>query len=112
MNHTLFNDSISASVSAAQKNVQGLELLWQAGPVWPRHRADIISDRRPPEERRTSAPGQTLSHDAARVCAGSESPWRLRVCMPNGGTAEDGLSGPEPETDQGRPGSPWMRLDP
>ena len=37
MNHTLFNDSISASVSAAQKNVQGLELLWQAGPVWPRH---------------------------------------------------------------------------
>ena len=43
MNHTLFNDSISASVSAAGaelvslKNAQGLELLWQAGPVWPRH---------------------------------------------------------------------------
>jgi galactose mutarotase-like enzyme len=43
MNHTPSNDSVSASVSAAGaelislKNAQGLELLRQAGPVWPRH---------------------------------------------------------------------------
>jgi hypothetical protein len=42
MNHTPLNDRISVSVSAAGaelvslKNAQGLELLWQAGPVWPR----------------------------------------------------------------------------
>lgn len=43
MSHTLFNDNISATISAdgaelvSLKNAKGLELLWQAGPVWPRH---------------------------------------------------------------------------
>jgi galactose mutarotase-like enzyme len=43
MNHTLFNGSISAIISAngaelvSLKNGVGLELLWQAGPDWPRH---------------------------------------------------------------------------
>jgi galactose mutarotase-like enzyme len=43
MNHTLFSDKISVTVKAdgaelcSLKNGQGLELLWQAGPAWPRH---------------------------------------------------------------------------
>jgi galactose mutarotase-like enzyme len=43
MNHTLCSDNISAIIKAdgaelcSLKNTQGLELLWQAGPVWPRH---------------------------------------------------------------------------
>jgi galactose mutarotase-like enzyme len=43
MNHTLFNDKISVTIKAdgaelcSLKNEQGLELLWQAGPAWPRH---------------------------------------------------------------------------
>jgi galactose mutarotase-like enzyme len=43
MNHTLFNDKISVTIKAdgaelcSLKNGQGLELLWQAGPAWPRH---------------------------------------------------------------------------
>jgi galactose mutarotase-like enzyme len=41
--HTLRSDGISATVKAAGaelcslKNIQGLELLWQAGPEWPRY---------------------------------------------------------------------------
>jgi hypothetical protein len=66
-------------------------------------RADI-SDRRPPEERRTSAPGQTLSHDAARVCAGSESPWRLRVCITNGGRLKTGYRALNPKPIKGAQG--------
>jgi galactose mutarotase-like enzyme len=43
MSHTLFSSSISATISAngaeliSLKNSEGLELLWQAGPAWPRH---------------------------------------------------------------------------
>jgi galactose mutarotase-like enzyme len=43
MKHTLQNDAISATIMAdgaelcSLKNSQGLELLWQAGPAWPRH---------------------------------------------------------------------------
>jgi galactose mutarotase-like enzyme len=43
MSHTLRSDGISATVKAdgaelcSLKNRQGLELLWQAGPAWPRH---------------------------------------------------------------------------
>jgi galactose mutarotase-like enzyme len=43
MNHTLFSDKISVTIKAngaelcSLKNAQGLELLWQAGPAWPRH---------------------------------------------------------------------------
>lgn len=43
MKHTLQSDAISATVTAdgaelcSLKNNQGLELLWQAGPAWPRH---------------------------------------------------------------------------
>src|SRR5665647_721049 len=41
--HTLHNDKISATVTAdgaelcSLKNADGLELVWQAGPQWPRH---------------------------------------------------------------------------
>lgn len=41
--HTIRSNGISATVKAAGaelcslKNVQELELLWQAGPEWPRH---------------------------------------------------------------------------
>jgi galactose mutarotase-like enzyme len=41
--HTLRSDDITATISPdgaeliSLKNVQGLELLWQAGPLWPRH---------------------------------------------------------------------------
>jgi galactose mutarotase-like enzyme len=41
--HTIRSNGISATVKAAGaelcslKNIQGLELLWQAGPEWPRH---------------------------------------------------------------------------
>jgi galactose mutarotase-like enzyme len=43
MKHTLQNDAISATIMAdgaelcSLKNSQGFELLWQAGPAWPRH---------------------------------------------------------------------------
>jgi len=43
MDHTLDSGGISATVKAAGaelcslKNSEGLELLWQAGPAWPRH---------------------------------------------------------------------------
>jgi galactose mutarotase-like enzyme len=43
MSHTLRSDGISATIKAdgaelcSLKNRQGLELLWQAGPIWPRH---------------------------------------------------------------------------
>jgi galactose mutarotase-like enzyme len=43
VNHALFNGGISATINAngaelvSLKNGAGLELLWQAGPVWPRH---------------------------------------------------------------------------
>jgi galactose mutarotase-like enzyme len=43
MNHTLQSDELSAAIKAdgaelcSLKNAQGLELLWQAHPVWPRH---------------------------------------------------------------------------
>jgi galactose mutarotase-like enzyme len=43
MNHTFFNDKLSAVIKVdgaelcSLKNAQGLELLWQAGPAWPRH---------------------------------------------------------------------------
>ncbi|HZR71619.1 aldose 1-epimerase family protein [Bradyrhizobium sp.] len=43
MTHTLDSGSISATIKAAGaelcsvKNAEGLELLWQAGPAWPRH---------------------------------------------------------------------------
>ena len=41
--HTLRSDGIAATISAdgaelcSLQNAQGLELLWQAGPLWPRH---------------------------------------------------------------------------
>jgi galactose mutarotase-like enzyme len=41
--HTLRSDDITATISPdgaeliSLKNVQGLELIWQAGPLWPRH---------------------------------------------------------------------------
>jgi len=41
--HTLHGDAMSATILAhgaelsSLKNAQGLELLWQAGPQWPRH---------------------------------------------------------------------------
>jgi galactose mutarotase-like enzyme len=43
MSHTLRSDGISATIKAdgaelcSLKNRQELELLWQAGPLWPRH---------------------------------------------------------------------------
>jgi len=43
MKHTLQSDGISATIKAdgaelcSLKNREGLELLWQAGPAWPRH---------------------------------------------------------------------------
>jgi galactose mutarotase-like enzyme len=43
MKHTLQSDGISATINAdgaelcSLKNSEGLELLWQAGPAWPRH---------------------------------------------------------------------------
>jgi galactose mutarotase-like enzyme len=43
MKHTLRSDGISATINAdgaelcSLKNGEGLELLWQAGPAWPRH---------------------------------------------------------------------------
>src|ERR1700733_13545356 len=43
MSHTLRSDSLSATIKAdgaelcSLKSAQGLELLWQAGPAWPRH---------------------------------------------------------------------------
>lgn len=43
MKHTLQSDAISATITAdgaelcSLKNSEGLELLWQAGPAWPRH---------------------------------------------------------------------------
>src|SRR5579872_4460166 len=43
MNHTIRSDGISATIKAdgaelcSLKNADGLELLWQAGPDWPRH---------------------------------------------------------------------------
>jgi galactose mutarotase-like enzyme len=43
MDHTLQSGKISATINAAGaelcslKNSDGLELLWQAGPAWPRH---------------------------------------------------------------------------
>jgi galactose mutarotase-like enzyme len=43
MKHTLQSEAISATIKAdgaelcSLKNTQGLELLWQAGPTWPRH---------------------------------------------------------------------------
>jgi galactose mutarotase-like enzyme len=43
MKHTLQSDGISATIKAdgaelcSLKNRDGLELLWQAGPAWPRH---------------------------------------------------------------------------
>src|SRR5271169_2490325 len=43
MRHTLRNDVLSATVTedgaelCSLKNAEGLELLWQAGPQWPRH---------------------------------------------------------------------------
>jgi galactose mutarotase-like enzyme len=43
MKHTLKSEGISATIRAdgaelcSLKNSAGLELLWQAGPEWPRH---------------------------------------------------------------------------
>jgi galactose mutarotase-like enzyme len=43
MKHTLQSEGISATINAdgaelcSLKNGEGLELLWQAGPAWPRH---------------------------------------------------------------------------
>jgi galactose mutarotase-like enzyme len=43
MDHTLQSSGISATIKAtgaelcSLKNAEGLELLWQAGPAWPRH---------------------------------------------------------------------------
>ena len=42
-NHVLRSDNVSATIVAdgaelcSLRNAQGLELLWQAGPIWPRH---------------------------------------------------------------------------
>src|SRR3569833_4126922 len=42
-NHTIRTGQISASIKAdgaelrSLKNAEGVELLWQAGPEWPRH---------------------------------------------------------------------------
>ena len=41
--HTLHSEEISATIKGAGaelcslRNAEGLELLWQAGPAWPRH---------------------------------------------------------------------------
>jgi galactose mutarotase-like enzyme len=43
VNHTLRSDNLSATIKAdgaelcSLRSAQGLELLWQAGPAWPRH---------------------------------------------------------------------------
>jgi galactose mutarotase-like enzyme len=48
MNHTLESGKISATVKAegaelcSLKNSEGLELLWQAGPAWPRHSPNLF----------------------------------------------------------------------
>ena len=48
MNHTLESGKISATIKAegaelcSLKNSEGLELLWQAGPAWPRHSPNLF----------------------------------------------------------------------
>ena len=78
MSHTLRSDGISATIKAdgaelcSLKNRQGLELLWQAGPIWPRHAPILfpIVGRLKNDELRHH--GKSLSDDAARLCAGPE----------------------------------------
>src|ERR1700760_1513492 len=47
-NHTLASGGISAIIKAegaelcSLKNKDGLELLWQAGPAWPRHSPNLF----------------------------------------------------------------------
>ena len=48
MDHTLASGGISATIKAegaelcSLKNAEGLELLWQAGPAWPRHSPNLF----------------------------------------------------------------------
>jgi len=48
MNHTLAGNRISATIKAegaelcSLKNSEGVELLWQAGPAWPRHSPNLF----------------------------------------------------------------------
>src|SRR5579859_2552579 len=48
MDHTLATGGISATIKAvgaelcSLKNAEGLELLWQAGPAWPRHSPNLF----------------------------------------------------------------------
>jgi galactose mutarotase-like enzyme len=48
MDHTLASGGISATIKAegaelcSLKNGEGLELLWQAGPAWPRHAPNLF----------------------------------------------------------------------
>lgn len=48
MDHTLDSGGISATIKAdgaelcSLKNADGLELLWQAGPAWPRHSPNLF----------------------------------------------------------------------
>jgi hypothetical protein len=46
--HTLRNDSITAIIAPdgaeliSLRDAQGLELLWQAGAIWPRHAPNLF----------------------------------------------------------------------
>src|SRR5580692_5000982 len=48
MDHTLASSGISAVIKAdgaelcSLKNSEGVELLWQAGPTWPRHSPNLF----------------------------------------------------------------------
>jgi galactose mutarotase-like enzyme len=48
MDHTLATSGIRATIKAdgaelcSLKNAEGLELLWQAGPAWPRHSPNLF----------------------------------------------------------------------
>jgi galactose mutarotase-like enzyme len=118
MNHTLSNDSISASVSAAGaelislKNAQGLELLWQAGPVWPRHAPilfPIVGRLKNDELQHQGKLYPMTQHGFARdrkALGGHERMLNVEERLKAGYRAVN------PETDEGRPGSPWMSLDP
>ena len=74
--HTLRSDGITAVIAPdgaeliSLRDAQGLELLWQAGPAWPRHAPILfpIVGRLKNDALRHQGTG--VSDDAARLCAG------------------------------------------
>src|SRR5215475_12101827 len=75
--HTLRSDRMSATVLAhgaelcSLKTAGGLELLWQAGPEWPRHSPllfPIIGEVRNDQIRHRGRTYPMLRHGVARDC--------------------------------------------